>query len=137
LLIFKTKFSLVWFDGDIMAERCSICVSSSISLRGWLTRSIPDQAAERIPRYGDLALVLTHPHSNLGGDMNNNVVEYLFGCFQQTGWFNSILRFNFRGVGGSTGSSSWTGKNERQDVIAACNFLLQLPDPPSRILLVG
>jgi uncharacterized protein len=65
-------------------------------------------------------VVITHPHPLFGGDMYNNVVEAIQTAYQEKGY--STLRFNFRGVGGSTDRYD-EGKGEQQDVLAACNFL--------------
>ena len=67
------------------------------------------------------AVLICHPHPQMGGNMLNNVV---------TGIFNSLikneitcLRFNFRGSGRSTGDHG-DGEEERTDVKACINFLL-------------
>jgi uncharacterized protein len=65
-------------------------------------------------------VVITHPHPLYGGDMYNNVVEAIQKAYQEKGY--STLRFNFRGVGGSTGRYD-EGNGEQQDVLAALNFL--------------
>jgi len=40
-------------------------------------------------------------------------------------WKDCVRRFNFRGVGGSTGGSSFTGTEERKDVQSVCRFVVQ------------
>jgi len=65
-------------------------------------------------------VVITHPHPLYGGDMYNNVVEAIQRAYQEKGY--STLRFNFRGVGGSTGRYD-NGIGEQQDILAACDFL--------------
>lgn len=65
-------------------------------------------------------VVLCHPHPQYGGDMNNNVVAAMDqGLFAQG---IATLRFNFRGVGGSTGVHD--GRDgEQSDVAAALRTL--------------
>lgn len=52
-------------------------------------------------------------------------------------WGAWQLRFNFRGVAGSTGRATWGGGGERNDVKAACKYLLDLPTPPKHLVLIG
>jgi alpha/beta superfamily hydrolase len=68
-----------------------------------------------------VAAVVLHPHPKLGGDMNNNVVRAMCVKLHQCGI--TSLRFNTRGVGGSTGCSTWRGVSEREDVLAAVDYL--------------
>jgi alpha/beta superfamily hydrolase len=71
--------------------------------------------------------VITHPHPLYGGSMNNNVVWTAARAFGDRGW--STLRFNFRGVGASTGSYGG-GLAEIEDVAAAVTFLKsRVPGP--------
>jgi len=65
-------------------------------------------------------VVITHPHPLYGGTMDNNVVWTAVHAFQARGW--STLRFNFRGVGLSTGEHG-DGLAEVADVQAALSFL--------------
>jgi alpha/beta superfamily hydrolase len=75
------------------------------------------------PHFDDhkAVLLIVHPHPNYGGDMYNNVVSTIFNKFIANGI--STLRFNFRGVGLSTGSHS-DGNGEISDVKACIDFLL-------------
>ena len=66
------------------------------------------------------AVVICHPHSLMGGSMYNNVVEALQEAFAGEGV--STLRFNFRGVGGSTGNYD-EGRGEKRDIMSVCNHL--------------
>jgi alpha/beta superfamily hydrolase len=64
--------------------------------------------------------VITHPHPLFGGDMTNNVV--LTAVRALTARNLSALRFNFRGVGRSTGTYGG-GIEEADDLAAALTFL--------------
>ena len=65
------------------------------------------------------SVVVCHPHPLYGGDMDNNVVVAVCQALVQ----RSIVgfRFNFRGVGQSTGRHA-QGIGEQQDVEAALSF---------------
>lgn len=67
-------------------------------------------------------VVIAHPHPLYGGDMRNIVVETLQKAFARKG--HATLRFNFRGVGKSTGAYD-DGNGEQADVTAAMDFLRQ------------
>lgn len=60
--------------------------------------------------------VITHPHPLYGGDMYNPVVDTLYRAYAHCGY--STLRFNFRGVGNSSGTHD-NGIRERDDLNAA------------------
>jgi len=66
------------------------------------------------------AAVVCHPHPLGGGTMNNNVVYRAAKALVAGGV--TALRFNFRGVGASTGSHAH-GVGEEDDVRAAVDFL--------------
>lgn len=61
-------------------------------------------------------VVATHPHPLYGGDMNNTAPATLARRLPELGV--SVLRFNFRGVGDSTGQHD-EGRSERLDLQAA------------------
>jgi alpha/beta superfamily hydrolase len=77
-------------------------------------------------------VVITHPHPLFGGSMDNNVVVTAVRAFRARGW--STLRFNFRGVGASTGAYG-QGLAEVADVAAALQVLQARSPGPH--LLVG
>lgn len=74
------------------------------------------------PSDGQKGVVITHPHSMMGGSMRNNVVFALVSAFYQNGF--STLRFNFRGVGRSGGIYD-DGIGEQEDVKGAIDFLVE------------
>jgi hypothetical protein len=69
---------------------------------------------------GEKGVVICHPHSLMGGSMYNNVVEALQKAFAAKNY--STLRFNFRGVGGSTGVYD-EGRGEQEDIFSVCEYL--------------
>ncbi len=69
---------------------------------------------------GDAGVVICHPHPLMGGSMHNNVVETIRDVFSSCDY--STLRFNFRGVGESTGRYD-EGRGEKQDILSACEFM--------------
>jgi hypothetical protein len=69
-------------------------------------------------------LVICHPHPLYGGDMENGVVRALAEAFNAAGF--AVLRFNFRGVGGSTGHYA-EGIGEQEDAKAALTCLSSQP----------
>ncbi len=71
-------------------------------------------------------LVICHPHPLYGGDMENPVVVRAAEVGSESGL--STLRFNFRGVGRSTGDHAH-GRGEQHDVQAALTMLQsRVPD---------
>ncbi|OGR26263.1 MAG: alpha/beta hydrolase [Desulfobacterales bacterium RIFOXYA12_FULL_46_15] len=66
------------------------------------------------------AVIISHPHPLHGGDMDNPVVMTVARAFFEKGF--TTLRFNFRGMGSSTGSFD-NGYGEQEDVRAAISFL--------------
>ena len=69
---------------------------------------------------GAMGAVISHPHPLMGGDMGNPIVEILTETLFAGGV--STLRFNFRGVGKSTGTFD-DGRGEQDDVLAAVSFM--------------
>jgi len=69
------------------------------------------------------AALICHPHPKGGGTMHNKVVYHAMKALNAPefglGW--PVLRFNFRGTGLSEGS--YDGNAEREDVLAAMEWL--------------
>lgn len=77
--------------------------------------------------------LVCHPHPLGGGTMHNKVVYRAASGLTDAGL--TTLRFNFRGVGGSTGEHD-DGVGEREDVRDALDYLAgEFPDEP--ITLAG
>lgn len=64
--------------------------------------------------------VICHPHPLHGGTMNNKVVSTLARTFKELGL--RTVRFNFRGVGKSTGSFA-DGVGEIQDLLTVIDWV--------------
>ncbi len=80
-------------------------------------------------------LVLAHPHPLMGGDMDNKVILQLHRRAKSRGW--GSVRFNFRGVGSSTGLHD-QGEGETKDLLALLDWLRTEKDwPMSRTILCG
>jgi alpha/beta superfamily hydrolase len=86
------------------------------------------------PGAGDApsAAVVCHPHPLFGGTLHNKVVHAAAEAIVNTGI--PILRFNFRGVGGSGGTHDG-GRGEQDDLRAVMDHLAGLY--PGRPLLVA
>jgi uncharacterized protein len=91
-----------------MEEQVSIA-SARVTLEGVL-----------VPGTAPGGVVITHPHPLFGGSMANNVVWTAARAFAAR--HMAALRFNFRGVGRSTGTYGG-GLEETEDVVAALEFL--------------
>ena len=91
------------------------------------------ECAIDLPAQGSAArgvALLCHPHPLHGGTMDNKVVHTLARALVQLGW--RVLRFNFRGVGGSAGQ--WdAGRGEVDDALA----VIQAFRAPNEPLALG
>jgi len=105
--------------------------SSPLSPSGRLSIPVAHGQLEAIlkePAAPVAAAVVCHPHPLGGGTMNNNVVYRLAKALGEAGV--AVLRFNFRGVGASTGRHDG-GAGEEDDALAALDLLAQRhPDLP-------
>ncbi len=78
-------------------------------------------------------ILLCHPHPQFGGNMHNNVTSGLFNSLSENNV--SCMRFNFRGVGSSTGNHTH-GSGEIEDVKSCVDFLINDLDK-GRVLICG
>lgn len=68
----------------------------------------------------DMCVIITHPHSQMGGNMHNNVVMAAWKASLEKGL--STVRFNFRGVGRSSGSFD-NGNGEMNDLASVISYV--------------
>ncbi len=101
--------------GGVIIQTRPVQISSSdgIALEGQL--DLPDGSTP--PTAG---VVVCHPHSQYGGEMTNNVVTAIASAIVTHDF--AALRFNFRGVGRSTGTYG-NGIGEQDDALAALGAL--------------
>jgi uncharacterized protein len=78
-------------------------------------------------------IVLCHPHPRQGGTMNAPLLVDLRDRLVEAGW--AVLRFNFRGIGSSEGTSS-DGIAETADAAGAMTELTQRL-PSASIAIIG
>ncbi len=82
---------------------------------------------------GDSVAVVCHPHPLFGGTMHNKVTHAAAEAIAEAGI--PVLRFNFRGAGGSAGEHDG-GRGEQQDLLAVMEHLVRLY-PERSLLLAG
>ncbi len=81
-----------------------------------------------LPRNSDVkvpGVVLCHPHPLYGGNMDNNVIVAVSSALNERGI--CALRFNFRGVGSSSGTFDH-GAGEQDDARAALAAMVLRPE---------
>ena len=90
------------------------------------TLRVPDTAARAI-------VVIAHPLPTHGGEMRNPLIASVARACAERGW--DALRFNFRGVGASTGT--WSGGREEADDVGAAVAHARALAPGLPLGLVG
>ena len=95
-----------------------------------------DERLEGVLREGAGAggVVVCHPHPLYGGSMGNSVVRAIEEGFFKRSF--TTLRFNFRGVGRSSGAYG-EGVGETADLVAACQFLEGVLGEGGRFVIAG
>jgi len=81
----------------------------------------------------NICVLLAHPHSLYGGNMSNNIISSLFSTLSKENI--PTLRFNFRGVGKSTGSYGHD-IGEQEDVRTCIKFLID-KEKFEKVLIIG
>ena len=87
-----------------------------------------------LPAAATSGVVVCHPHPLYGGDMDNPVVLQAVEACAAEGL--ATLRFNFRGVGRSTGAHDG-GKGEQRDLEAALDQLATRLGAPGAVAAAG
>ena len=98
------------FDRPVMVHRYPAAV------KAFYMKPDPDRPDNAVKA----AVVLAHPHPELGGTMQTKVVYHGAKGLARIGC--AVLRFNFRGVGRSDGRFD-KGDGEKQDFAAALDYL--------------
>jgi alpha/beta superfamily hydrolase len=93
-----------------MPEERIFIKNDSLIIEGLLHRSSEERG-----------VIICHPHPLMGGSMHNNVVEAIQEAFAAENF--TTLRFNFRGVGRSTGIYD-EGRGEMEDILSARGYLI-------------
>jgi len=104
----------------VSEERVSITVAGGATLEGVLSRD-----AQRHER----GAVIAPPHPLYGGTLDNPVVVALARALEQRGL--ATLRFNWRGVGGSSGVASGDLEPAVDDFTAAVDHLAEAGYEPA------
>jgi hypothetical protein len=84
-----------------------------------------DEPSGPAPERGPLAAIVCHPHPLYGGTLENKVVHAVAKALAADGL--AVLRFNFRGAGGSAGRHEG-GPGEQDDVRAALDLAQRLAE---------
>ena len=92
------------------------------------------EARVAVPPGARVGVVISHPHPLYGGDMDNPVVDRIVQACSARGV--ATLRFNFRGVGGSSGRHD-QGHGEQEDVRASLSHLHSVLGQGARVALAG
>ena len=103
-------------------ESISIAVSPTVSVEARIARGTAPAAA-----------VVCHPHPMFGGSMDNNVVVAAVDALARAGL--TTARFDFRGVGASSGSFD-QGNGEVDDLLAVATHVMEATSSRS-LHLVG
>lgn len=92
------------------------------------------EARLAIPPEARIGVVVSHPHPLYGGDMDSPVVARIVEVCTSRGL--ATLRFNFRGVGDSTGHHD-DGRGEQDDIRASLAYLERALGGSARVALAG
>ena len=83
--------------------------------------------------YSDYLFIICHPHPHFGGSMDDRIVLALSNLLNELG--ASVIRFNFRGIGGSDGRSPGN-RTEVSDAEAVFDWA-SVEYPEHKIIICG
>lgn len=115
-----------------MAQLLALDIPAPHGILDGLLR-LPDGSESNAAPAPRMAAVVCHPHPQFGGTMHNKVVFRIAQALGELGI--PALRFNFRGVGRSTGTYD-EGRGEADDVRAALDEMARRY-PSTPLLLAG
>src|SRR5689334_10136740 len=92
------------------------------------------EARVATPPGARVGVVISHPHPLYGGDMDNPVIDRVVEVCTARGL--ATLRFNFRGVGASSGRHD-DGRGEQEDVRGSLAHLQDVLGTGARVALAG
>lgn len=84
---------------------------------------------------GNKLVIFTHPWSRLGGQKNDPVLQRVSSIFLDDGYH--AIKYNCRGVGGSSGSASFTGFPEAEDLKQLIKWGCETVSDVNTIILFG
>ncbi|TFY81425.1 hypothetical protein EWM64_g2587 [Hericium alpestre] len=116
----------------MVRRRCDIELPSGLKLEAIWTKPIFLPEEEHAVK---LAVCL-HPWSRLGGNMHDPVLESLQETLTVVHRFR-VLRYNSRGVGQSSGSASFTGFAEAEDLQEVVQVAIQESGDVEEVLILG
>ena len=115
-------------------EKLNIKSSDGVVLRAILAR--PATPSSPNASLDGVAVVMCHPHPFIGGGMHNPLMVNVSRRLAAAG--TTTLRFDFRGVGASTGKRTWMRQGEQDDVLACARYLTRLQGvDPTRVYVTG
>lgn len=108
--VFPEKETRLFIPGPVGKLQAIVTPGKSTSGKTGLTS---DNGAKQVA-------IVCHPHSLMGGTMNNKVVHTLARMHRDAG--NAVVRFNFRGVEQSDGEYD-AGIGETADLLAVMSWI--------------
>jgi len=122
---------------SVSKANCRTFAKAKVNLPSGLTvaMTLDEPSADWDPSNGNNLAVLLHPWSWLGGSMSDPVLLFLCDILKAKGFYT--IRYNSRGVGGSSGWRSFSGLQEGLDLQEVVQWALSQVSDVRHVLLVG